>query len=203
MEIPRNQLQDILYYFDPSAPTLDQILSVQLSINSYLKQILDAISKGASAPPSSQVPVISTIGVTVSTLTAQVNFPPWLYPTANSKNFYVRDAVNIVGVVSTASGPIVTSSLVTVFNVPKNYVGFLGWVATDDNSSSFHQFIFDGEKDNTFSGTASPQANQPVLQIFPPKKFLSRVEYWASNFNTGMLTYQGIFIGWFTPKDEV
>ena len=208
MKVPRDAIQDFLYWFDPNAPTEDQILQVLMhmaqdmhDIKIMLEGLTVSLGGNISTPISNSInqttnPIPTTFNISAL---LSINFPPWLYPTQNSIPFYERNAINVVGVISN----VVTSQLIVQVTVPTGYVGFLYRIATDDNTSSFHQYIIDGVPDNQYSGTASPQGTEPMLTLFPPLRFNKSIEYYASNFNNSTVTYQGIFIGWFTPSDEV
>lgn len=189
VEYRRNVLQQLLSFASPDAPIEEMRLDIDTQILRQLKA-LNARSIGSPAT----APIIES-----NTSTLLIVFPPWLYPTINSQSFYERNANNIQGVVS----GVITSALVTIVNVPNGYVGFLWKIATDDNTSTFHQYVIDGQLDTTFSGLASPQGTEAMLEVFPPLRFKKSLAYYASNFNTSTVTYQGILQGWITPRTDV
>jgi len=206
LKVPRDAIQDFLYWLDPNSPTEDQILSVLLTMakdTHEIKQILSDLTVSLGGSVSTLTSSAGNISPNPTNLniSAQlsINFPPWLYPTQYSTPFYERNAINVVGVISN----VVTSSLITRVTVPSGYVGFLYRIATDDNTSSYHQYVIDGTPENQYSGTASPQGTEPMLTLFPPLRFNKSLEYYATNFNNSTVTYQGILIGWFTPSNEV
>jgi hypothetical protein len=201
MKVPRDAIQDFLYWFDPNAPTEDQILSVLISMakdTHDIKQILSDLTVSLGGNISSATSSINSISnINISALLT-LNFPPWIYPTKNSVYFYERDSENVLGIINSTA----TSSLIVEVTVPKGYEGHLFQLATDDNTSSYHQFVIDGVPENQLSGTAAPQATLPMLQFPIPLIFKQSFKYYATNFNNTTATYQGILAGWFAPLQE-
>ncbi len=200
VQVSRNIFQQFFEFFDPNTPYQIQELSVLVAMYQQLASLNSLFGNQSGGLTISTISVSTSITVNINSSTVvHIQYPSYLAPTKNSTNLYERSAENVQGVIS----GVVTSTLVTQISVPSGYVGFIKLMATDDNVSSFHQFIIDGQPDTQYSGTASPQANAPFLELPLPIRFNKSFQYWATNYNASVLTYQGIFVGWFTPANEV